>query len=436
MDQALVQTLLAELRRMPIVDPHTHVRPEQPVAKHLGDLLGYHYYTELSNSSRGRPEPLPDDPEARIEYVWPHIEQLRGTVQWDWMMGISELLLDIPRADWARLSKREITARAQKAIDAPSYAKTVFERSRLRRVFLTNQFDDDLSFLTDDRLVPCMRTDDFVTYLDSTQALRRLEKVGGVNAGKDLASFRKALSVVFDRFAGWNFACAAAGLAPGFQAVKVEDAEAVKLLKKAAGGEAFTTEARARWAAFAVEEIARQCARVGAAFCLMTGADRLVYAHGVPSGQDQLRSDANLRGYDRLFNEHPNVRFPVLILSDATALELDAAGWIRHNVFPMSHWWYANNPGDIRRGLRRRLEVLPRNKFVGFHSDAYSAEFILPKFNTFRLQMALVLAEKIEESRIGGSEITEPLDVERGLALAERVLLRGPEELFAKKVQA
>ena len=43
MNTKLVATLLKELKKMPIIDPHTHVRQSQPVAAHLGDLLGYHW---------------------------------------------------------------------------------------------------------------------------------------------------------------------------------------------------------------------------------------------------------------------------------------------------------------------------------------------------------------------------------------------------------
>src|SRR2546423_8275875 len=121
MNATLVKTLFEELKKMPIIDPHTHVRAHQPVAEHFGDLLGYHYYTELSNSSRGAPVPLPDDPDQRIDYVWPHLPDLRGTVQLDWMMGISEVFLDIPRADWFSTSKKELVARAQKQIRDESF---------------------------------------------------------------------------------------------------------------------------------------------------------------------------------------------------------------------------------------------------------------------------------------------------------------------------
>jgi len=422
MKSTMVKKLLRELKKMPIIDPHTHLRADQPVAKHLGDLLGYHYYTELSNSSRGHPEKLPDDPDARIDYVWPHLPQLRGTVQFDWMMGISEMFFDIPRGDWFTKTKREIVQRAQKAIQSKSYEQKVWTRSNITQVYLTNQFDEDLSGLHDERLVPCLRTDDLVFNSDSARAIPRLDKALNVMSGKSVIHWRAALTKVFDRFHAWKMGYAAVGLPPQFAVIENSEANAENLLRKLASGETLDPQARRIWASFAIEEIAKQCQRIGSPFCLMAGADRGVYEQGVPSGTDLFSCDSNLRGYDLLLNKYPDVRFPFMVVSDTAGLELTVAGWIRHNVYPFSHWWYANNPTDIRRELRRRMDVLPRNKFIGFHSDGYSLEFTLPKFNTFRLQLAILLAERIEESIIGGSEVIEPMDVDSALELAEQIM--------------
>jgi glucuronate isomerase len=217
---------------------------------------------------------------------------------------------------------------------------------------------------------------------------------------------------------------AAVGLPPSFIFVENAEERAEALLKKIAAGEMLDAQSKRIWASFAIEELTKQCQRVNTPYCLMAGVDRGVYPHGVPQGQDLFRSESHLRGYDPLLNKYPDVRFPFMILSDTTGLELAAAGWIRHNVYPFSHWWYLNNPLDIRRELRRRIDVLPRTKFIGYHSDGYSLEFTLPKFNTFRLQLAIVLAERIEESQAGGSDTIEPMDVDSALALAERIMLR------------
>ncbi|MCW8131073.1 MAG: glucuronate isomerase [Planctomycetota bacterium] len=433
MNHDLVSTLFREFRKLPICDPHTHVPWDKPCALHLGDLLGYHYYTELANSSRGEPVKLPDDPDERIDYVWPHLPKLRGTVQFDWMMGISEIFFEIPRGDWWSKPKHEIVSRAQKVIRDGSYVQRVFERSNVTKVYLTNQFDEDLSRLKDRRLVPCLRTDDLVFNAATAKMVERLDACTKLKSGKSLKEFDKALTMVFDRFAEWKMGYAAVGLPPGFAVEPVKAKVAEKLLKRLADGKKFDREQKFTWASFMVDRLAQQCARVNAPFCLMAGADRGVYEHGVPAGQDLFSCDGNLRGYDGLLNKYPQVRFPMMVVSDTAGLELVTEGWIRHNVYPFSHWWYANNPEDIRREVRRRLDVLPRNKFIGFHSDGYSLEFVLPKFNTFRLQLALVLSQKIEESRIAGSDVTEPLTVEAAVALAEKIMLKNPDEILGVK---
>ena len=46
-DDALTHSLLIEIAKVPIFDPHSHIDPACPAARSLDDLLGYHYYTEL-----------------------------------------------------------------------------------------------------------------------------------------------------------------------------------------------------------------------------------------------------------------------------------------------------------------------------------------------------------------------------------------------------
>ncbi len=43
--------LFEEMARWPIFDPHTHIDPHRPAARHFDEVLGYHYYTELAHSA-------------------------------------------------------------------------------------------------------------------------------------------------------------------------------------------------------------------------------------------------------------------------------------------------------------------------------------------------------------------------------------------------
>ena len=58
MSQALVNRILAELNRIRLIDPHSHINPHAPASKTLADILGYHYYTELAHSVGMDQEPL------------------------------------------------------------------------------------------------------------------------------------------------------------------------------------------------------------------------------------------------------------------------------------------------------------------------------------------------------------------------------------------
>src|SRR2546430_2030563 len=64
----LTQTLLAEIERIPLIDPHSHIDPHRPVSRHLDDILGYHYYTELAHSAGMSQELLrPEVPPRELE---------------------------------------------------------------------------------------------------------------------------------------------------------------------------------------------------------------------------------------------------------------------------------------------------------------------------------------------------------------------------------
>jgi glucuronate isomerase len=88
----------------------------------------------------------------------------------------------------------------------------------------------------------------------------------------------------------------------------------------------------------------------------------------------------------------------------------------------MGHWWYSNVPAFIAADLRGRIQALPKVKLLGYYSDAYKLEFILPKFNMYRR----ILSETLAEEAIG----KQGWSVERALELARLVLLDNPRRVF------
>ena len=86
------------------------------------------------------------------------------------------------------------------------------------------------------------------------------------------------------------------------------------------------------------------------------------------------------------------------------------------------HWWYSNTPSFIQRDAAARLEAVPRNKQIGYYSDAYKLEFVWPKFDMYRRILAGVLAENF----VGGCGWSE----ERAIELAQQILRGNVDEIF------
>ena len=80
-------------------------------------------------------------------------------------------------------------------------------------------------------------------------------------------------------------------------------------------------------------------------------------------------------------------------------------------------------PAYIEPDARARLTAVPATKQIGYYSDAYKLEFILPKFNMYRRVLAKVLADEFVLGR-GWSE-------ERAVGLARLVLRDNVQRIFA-----
>jgi glucuronate isomerase len=139
-------------------------------------------------------------------------------------------------------------------------------------------------------------------------------------------------------------------------------------------------------------------------------------------GQDLFDQRTSLFQYRELFNAFPQVTFPISVLTSNQNQELVSYAWIFPNVVTNGHWWYSNVPAYIEPDARARLTAVPATKQIGYYSDAYKLEFILPKFNMYRRVLAKILANDFVIAR-GWSE-------ERAIALARQLLRENTQRIF------
>jgi glucuronate isomerase len=201
MSTDLIQELFSEIDSWPILDPHSHVRPQQATAESLADLLGYHYYTELAQSADFEEDWWDEtaDPVARVQAILPKLKYLRNTIQYSWMMLISREFLDIPPSAWESESAEWLVNTAQKAIDSGDYQDRIIQKTGLKRIYLTNSFDEPVETYDTSLFRPCLRVDDLVFTPTTSQIAARLHKATGMPV-TSLEGLKSAVRKIFEKF--------------------------------------------------------------------------------------------------------------------------------------------------------------------------------------------------------------------------------------------
>ncbi len=417
--------LFDEFCRWPIYDPHSHIDPHRPAARNLDEILGYHYYTELAHSS-GMPADrvAPElSPRNRVENLAEHLGSIDNTVQYSWLLEIARAFHGFPHDRISPENIADLYDRADRSRDGSAWDKEVWTRAKLEAVFLTNEFDDPLEGWDLDQYIPCLRTDDLVLKLHEPRTVARLKESTGVDVG-DYASLRQAIGLLFERFKAKNARACAISLPPDFAPDRSTPKRAVTPIRRALHGLDLRPEEHAEIRRVVFWTIAEFCADHKLPFDLMIGPIRGVYPAGVAGGRDLFDRRVSLYDYRALFNHFSSVTFPVSTLSPDAGAELVAYAWIFPNVLPNGHWWYSNVPAYIAADLRARLQAVPKTKLIGYYSDAYKLEFVLPKFNTFRRVLAETLADDLMRGR-GWS-------LDRTLDLGRLVLLENPRRIFGR----
>lgn len=393
----LTRDLEAALTAIPLIDPHSHIDPLSPVSKSLDDILGYHYYTELAHSA-GMPKAKigPDVPaRERVREILKFSERYDNTAQFAWFNEIAKTFLGFT-GDGVTVADADVLFdAAEKQFAAPDWEQQVFAKTKLEKIFLTNEFDDPLEKYDTSRYVPCLRTDTLVFKFQEPGVRERLAKVTGIDAG-DMPTLKKALRVLFERFVKHGAKACAISLPPDFTPTPLSNG--------------------VFWM------LAECCREYKLPFDLMIGVNRAVYPGGVFQGQDLFDQRTSLIQFRELFNAFPDVTFPVSVLTSPQNQELVAYSWIFPNVVPNGHWWYSNIPAFIQKDLRERLQAVPKTKLIGYYSDAYKLEFVLPKFGMYRRLLAGVLADDFVR--------TGQLNETQAIALGKRLLRDNTREIF------
>lgn len=428
--QMLKSEILNELEKIPILCIHSHIDPHNPVAENLADLVGYHYYTELANSAEFEKDwiSLEMEPEEIVKRVVAKLHYADQTVQYSWLIHLSRVFFGFTE-DRLTLENYETLYNKviEEASDIKAHEKDVLEKSNIDKVLLTNSPDDNLDGFDQSVYVPCYRADGLVFEIHKAETREMFEECTDTSISS-LNNLHDALDKSFAHFAEHDAVSAAISLPPGFVTMKVKKDDADKIFCKTLSSDELNFEELSILQAYMINSIAEKCREYDWPFQLMMGVNRKIYEHGVYQGQDLFTPISSMIGYSYLFNAYPDLKFPVSVLSDTQEQELRTYGWLVHNVYPSGHWWYRNIPEDIASTVAARIESFPKNKAIGYYSDAYKLEFVLPKFAMYKEVLAEELAKRVIKSRL--SHWMTKFDVQDAVDIGKHLLDYNPRRII------
>ena len=431
MSASLITRLVDELEQLWLIDPHSHINPHEPASRTLADMLGYHYYTELVHSAgvpRDRIEQPGLPPDEKVRRIVEHLSTIDNTIQYRWLIDASRALFGFAEDRLTLGNWRALYDMAAKSMSRPGWADEVLCRSRLRAVFLTNDFDDPLTGFDTSKYIPCLRTDDLVFHLVDPNVRRRLEAATGASVDS-AAALKNAIGRLFEHFVSHGARACAISLPPDFSPRQIPSDEAARAVDVVLGARSpvdAPSDSTRQAAQFVFWSLAEHCDNFRLPFDLMIGVNRNVYSAGVHQGKDLFDRRVSLIQYRELFNAFPRVTFPISVLATDANQELTSYSWIFPNVVAHGHWWYANTPAQIERDASVRLEAAPRTKQIGYYSDMYKLEFGLPKFGMYKRVLAQILADRFVIDRRWSEE--------QAVALGAEILRDNVERVFGVSV--
>ena len=413
----------AEISKMPIIDPHTHLQHRTPSAQFIGNIFSYHYIRmELSTVGMNVEELMSERilPDIRMKNAVPFIPKITNTTTWWGFMTISHALgfkdETINEGNW-----QDLCEIASKTMQSEGWYRKALESVNIKKSFLTNLPDEDLKGCDRESFVPSLRTDEWVLDIQEKATREKLELLTGNSIG-NLTDLKSAIRKVVDKFVSIKAASMAISLPPNFQAFPVAEGDASNLYDRVLKSKRLSDDESARLQSYMLYTLFEFCHEVNLPFQLMLGVDRKIQYR---LEWDGFSTDMGMiKTFRDALNRFPKVKFIFSILNTVLNHELAIYAKTFANCYAAGHWWYTFYPELIKKAILERLQAVPYPKLVGWYSDSYYVEWTIAKIKLYIRSLSNALAEFVED---------EYMDEDMALNVAHAMLWDNNAEIFSLK---
>ena len=384
---------------MELIDCHTHLRWHQPSAETLTDIFSYHYIATELVSAGMDPELIGEDLPAKERFLnaVPYIPRIQNTTTWWGFMQICKQLFGFDAETINEQNAESLYNSTADKLQQPNWYLDVLNQIKIRKAFLTNEFDEDLQGYNKDVFIPALRVDGWINQITDVAVIKRLEAC--TNSDIDsLATFKQATQQVAERFREYGAVSMAISLPPDFTLAPVADAAAERAFQKILAQKRVGDQEVSLLQANMFYHLVELCHQFDYTFQLMLGVDREVY---ISQKRDGFSTQLEMvKTFLDVLNRYPDVTFDFTILNTILAHELAVISKLFPNCVISGHWWYTFYPSLIKRILRERLEIIPYVKLNGLFTDAYYVEWCIAKVLVYKQALTEVLTELVLDGYI------------------------------------
>ncbi|GAC1473881.1 MAG: hypothetical protein NVSMB9_23270 [Isosphaeraceae bacterium] len=405
-EPSLAQRIERMIRDTPVVDPHTHVRCDQPSAPDLASLMSYHWVqTELR--AVGMPDADLDfnlPVEERVRRVIPYIRRMRNTAMAWCLFRIFRDLYDFHDHHLTESNYLDLIDKVARHGQDPEWAPRIFrDRCNIRTIVTSvgNRSEKpernpaNVLFMLDAHYLFCpgVATDLGPFFTGRTQKADYYEAIAQVLGDRPATP-----SALGQQLADWldrtvrgpvRFSNTFLPIEQRFHPPDLSRTGAA--LARAASGGPVTDHDLNDIIRFVTWEVLGWHHENRKAFQIAVGAEYFICdGKSIPRFQETWTSEMA-----RVFHHFGNARFDLMMASEVLTHEVAVLVRQFPNVYASGYWWHNFFPGTIEKIFGQRVQMAPMTKISGFLCDAYYAEWTYGKFQVVQKAMAAALAHLV-----------------------------------------
>lgn len=417
--------LLEEISKVSAVDSHTFVDPLRPTARGLEDILSHPPFAELLQAvgygaALGHLEPSPAERSIELQTALARIE---NTLAHGWLLELSRGLFgqgdpDLCEAD-ACSSIPGLWRRSAERLSSSGWDANLRYQMGVERLLVECAFDHPLEGFDPKVYVPSLRADELVFGLQDPGVIERLREVTRSDVG-NAQCLRAAQGETANRFARRGARAICLSPPADFSPAAAPASPPEALVRRGLSGAALTLRETQELQNFAFWCLLERCLEERLVVQLCLGESRPRITRGlVCEGRLPVRSPGP-GAYRAAFLAFPEVTFSVSAPGDDREVEIAAYASRLPNVVTPGRWTLSGGQA-LAADLRTRLDTVPKTKLIGYPTDAFCLESMLPRLRHQRRVLSEVLAADFVEGRGWSEECAVRLATEILRANAERV---------------